>query len=634
MSTPASTVAGVPRRSRWLLPTPVVSGWDAGLRALTSCGEVLVGLAVLAGVGVTFYNVCARYLANSPVAWTPEIATICLSVVTFIGGAVALRRGQGMSMRVLIERSPPAVGRALEAAGIGLSLLFVVIVLTAMPSYISQGAKVKTAILGVPELTITIWLAVGFLMIAIYLADSLRKMPWRSLLAGVVICGAIIGLVELYRSSTEGGFIGPDPAIVFGPIAVAAFLAGVQIALVLGLGAMAFIMSTGTLPLASAPVALQTGIASFVMVAIPFFLLAGVLMDKGGLASRLVRMLQPLVSRLPGGLLITEVVAVYIFSGISGSKLADIAAAGSALNEPLAEAGYEKSESAAVLAASAAMSETIPPSLAIIVLSSITTLSVAGLFVAGIIPATVIGLCLIAGIMLRAKGHGYPPSKREPLIQFVRSVPAALPALLLPVILVGGIVGGVATPTEIASVAAVYGFLVTIVVYRRLKPKAAWRATIEASTLAGSTLLILSTATLFSQTLTIDQVPTLLAKLLEKSGGSFEFFVLSLLGTILFGTILEGLPALLILAPILLPIASALGVNDLQYGITLIIAMGIGAFLPPVGAGYIIACRISNVPMEKALRPSAFFNLVLVVGLALVAAIPVLTTFLPKLLKV
>jgi C4-dicarboxylate transporter, DctM subunit len=322
-------------------------------------------------------------------------------------------------------------------------------------------------------------------------------------------------------------------------------------------------------------------------------------------------------------------VAMYVFSGLSGSKAADIATVGGVMKTPLRHYGYPPTESVAVLAASAAMGETIPPSLMLLVLGSITSLSVGSLFLAGLLPAAILALVLIAAVIVRSHMHGYVKGPPFRIGRALRSTPPAVPAFLVPVIVVGGIIGGIASPTESATFAVVYGFAAALVVYRAIGLRSSWFALRDAALTAGMVLFMVAASNLLSQAIVIDGLGRTLAHAFASLHSPTEFLLLTVVVMIVVGFILEGIPAILIAAPILLPIATRVGVDPLQYGIVLTMAVGIGVFLPPVGIGYYIACAIGEAPVNATMRPTLIYSGFLIVGLAIVVLFPGITTSVP-----
>jgi tripartite ATP-independent transporter DctM subunit len=396
-------------------------------------------------------------------------------------------------------------------------------------------------------------------------------------------------------------------------------------------GAAIFFWLTGTVPMVALPQKIVDGTSNFVLLALPFFIFAGLIMERGGISERLVSFVHALVGHLRGGLLQVMVISMYLVSGLSGSKTADVAAVGTAMRQMLVQEGYTAGEGAAVLAAAAVMGDTVPPSLGILVLGSITQLSIAAMFIGGIIPAGVIGVCLIVLIWLKSRRQNLPRRPRARTGVMVRAGLSAILPLSMPVVLFAGILGGIATPTEVSSVAVVYGLLLAIVVYRGLDLRGVLRAARDSALLAGMILFILAAATSFSWALTIANLPQRLVLLLQQLHGSTAIFVLgSIMLLVLTGMLLEGLPALNILAPMLVPMAGQFGLYGVHYGLMLLIAMGLGAFLPPVGVGFFVCCAITRTTIEQASRAMTPYLVVLAVGLLIVAYVPWFTLVLPR----
>jgi tripartite ATP-independent transporter DctM subunit len=395
------------------------------------------------------------------------------------------------------------------------------------------------------------------------------------------------------------------------------------------LGAAAYLWVSNSSPMVALPQNMVNGTGNYVLLAVPFFVLAGLIMERGGISLRLVRFVQALVGHVRGGLLHVVVVSMYLVSGLSGSKAADVAAVGSVMRNMLAREGYRPGEGAAVLAASAAMGETVPPSIAMLVLGSITSLSIAALFVGGIIPAAVIGLCLMLLISVRARIANAPRSARASRSTLGRAALGAVLPLLMPLILFGGILFGIATPTEVSSFAVLYGIGLAFF-YREMDLRGLGRTVVDSAALSGMVLFILAAASAFSWVLTTASLPQHLVELLHGvNDSSLVFLVGSIALLIAAGTLLEGLPALNVLAPLLLPIAVQLGISPLHYGIVLVIAMGIGAFMPPAGVGFYVCCAIQRTDVEPASRAMLPYLGVLIAGLLVVAFVPALTLVLP-----
>jgi tripartite ATP-independent transporter DctM subunit len=379
------------------------------------------------------------------------------------------------------------------------------------------------------------------------------------------------------------------------------------------------------------PQNMVAGTTNFVLLALPFFIIAGLVMERGGISLRLVRFVHALVGHLRSGLLQVMVVSMYFVSGLSGSKSADVAAVGTVMRAMLKRERYSLSEGTAVLSASAAMGECIPPSIAMLVLGSITKLSMVALFLAGLVPAAVIALCIMALVYVRAHLAKTPRSARAPVSTLIRTgIGAILPALM-PVMLFAGILCGIATPTEVSAFAVVYGLALATIGYRELDLRGFVRTVIDSGALAGMVLFILAAASSFSWALTVAYVPQRLVELLHGINNSAVIFLLgSIALMIIVGSLLEGFPALNVLAPLLIPVAAQIGVNSLHYGIVIIIAVGIGAFVPPAGVGFYICCAIMHTKIEDASRAMIPYLLCLIVGLLIVSLVPWLTLVVPR----
>jgi tripartite ATP-independent transporter DctM subunit len=375
----------------------------------------------------------------------------------------------------------------------------------------------------------------------------------------------------------------------------------------------------------------QRGSGGFIFLALPFFVLAGFIMDRTDVGSRIVEFIGSLIGHLRGGLLQVMVVGVYVSSCISGSKAADMATIGIPMNRKLDAHGYEPHERAALLAASAAMAESVPPSIALILLGSATSISTGALFIAGILPAATVAVCLMLLVRFRATRAGWTPTLRAPRQVVLRTARRALLPLMMPVILIGGIVSGVGTPTEVSTFAVLYG-LVLGVLYRRMGLRDLWSVLSNATLLNGMIFFTVSAATIFSWALTLEGVTTAIANAVAGLG-ALAFLPAVIVITILMGAVLESFVTIVILAPLLLPVAQQLGVNPLQYGIIMTESFGIGSILPPIGIALYVACAICGAKVELASKPLARYLLVMLGGLLLVAFVPWITTVLPSWLE-
>ena len=425
-----------------------------------------------------------------------------------------------------------------------------------------------------------------------------------------------------------------SPNVLLGVVLAVLFLLlflGLPIAFVLALASGIYLYLGGISDVSAIPIGMASGAKGFVLLAIPFFILAGTVMNSAGLTLPLAKLVDALIGHLRGGLLQVVVVTMYIFSGISGSKVADVAAVGTTMRGMLEERKYPRGEVVAVLSASAIMGETIPPSIVLLILGSITTISTTTLFLAGFVPAAFLALVVMALVFLRARKQGGVASPKATWRARGSATFFALPTLLLPVGMVVGILSGFATPTEVSSVAVAYAFVLAAA-YRRGSKKLLGDTLRETTTTAGMVLFIIAAASPLAQTLALAGVSQQIHDLMSGLGDSPVLFMLfTVILLIIMGQLLEGLPAVLIFAPLLLPIATDFGVNPVQYAMVLIISMGIGSFAPPAGVGFYVACATARETVENSLKHFWPYLVAVFIGLLVLAAVPWFSTFLPAL---
>lgn len=419
---------------------------------------------------------------------------------------------------------------------------------------------------------------------------------------------------------------------------VGAFIAlvaiGIPIAYSMGIASIFFLLAEGRLPLALVAQRLFAGLDSFPLMAVPFFIFAGLLMDTGGISARLVALAKVLIGHVRGGLAMVVMLAEVFFSGISGSTTADISAIGSTMIPAMRRAGYSPQRAAAIVAAASSMGVLIPPCIMMVVLGSLVNISIGRLFVAGFLPAAVMVVGLMALIVVQARRGILPPSEaRAPRGSAWRAFKDSLLALLLPVIIFGGILLGIATPTEIAAVAAVYALVVSVFFYKEVDMRGLMKVAESTIVLTGAAMLLIGLAMTFSWILASQQTPALIAQLmLSLGGGGTGFLLVSIVVFLIAGVFLEGLPALIILMPILLPVAERLGVDPLHFGILAIGTVGVGIFLPPIGIGLLLSAAIAGASLGSVSRVFTPYLLVLIASLIVIAVFPWITLILPRLL--
>ncbi len=603
----------------------VLTGGTKAGRWLEQIIRASVAFVLLAELAVVFGNIVLRFGFGVNLDWALEVSEFALVFLTFVGGALAYKQNAHMRVRAMVDILPgearPYVASAVDAIVFGTALL-----LTQNSLQMLHGQEL-TEILGVPVAWLRAPLPIGMLLMTVFAAGRLFTHRSRVMLATLPLVSlAAVAFIKISAS--------PPLSLYATLVAFAALLAmSAPIGFVFAAASILYVQQLKAGMLSMVPLHMHHGASAFVLLAVPFFVLAGMVMTEGGLAQPMSDFIVSVIGRFRGGLFQVIVVGMYIFSGISGSKVADMVAVGTTLSDMLKRQGYPPGETAAVLSASAAMGETVPPSIPMLVLASVSTLSVATLFIAGLFPAALIALCLMVAVYFRAGKLGLRGSAAVPFREIGWKGILSIPAFAMPVILVVGILTGVSTPTEVSTFAVVYGVLMAVAFYHSLDLKTFWRVLGDACSMTGNVLFIVSAAGAFSWVLTYARVPQRLAGSLDMLRGQPWLFTLAcLVLLVVMGSVLEGLPVILIFAPILLPIVPQFGINPLQFGIVMIIAMGIGLFSPPTGLGIYFAAAIAETTVEKATRPMVYYLLVLLIGLLLVAYLPEVTLALPRLI--
>jgi len=592
--------------------------------------EGLVVAALLGELMLVLANVFARAYLHHSFLWADEVARLSLSILAFIGGAVAYRRGDHAFVRLFINRLPPRLERGCLAVSDLLVLFAAILTGVTSVELLASSWGERTPIFQAPAAIIALPLPLGMALLALYALDNLLHKDWRTTLAaGLTVVAAAVA-AALLRDAWFAALGNDAPVILALTLFFVAICAGVPVGFVLLLSTASYLWATDASSFVVLSQTMTSGTGNFILLAVPFFILAGLIMERGGISVRLVRFIHTLVGHLRGGLLQVTVVSMYVVSGLSGSKPADVAAVGTVMRDELRER-HGAAEGTAVLAASAIMGETVPPSIAMLIVGSITSVSLAGMFIGGLIPAAVMALCLMALIYLRARRAGTPRFPRASLRAMAWAALDAVLPLLMPAMLLGGILLGVATPTEIAAFAVIYGLALALLFYRAM----GWRSFIatiaDTAALTGVLLFIFAAASGFSWTLTVAYLPQRLVALLHAVGNSTEIFMLgSIALLIVVGVLLEGLPSLNVLAPLLIPIAGKLGISELHYALVLIIAMGIGGFMPLAGVGFYVCCAIMRSDVERASRAMLPYLIMVLIGLLIVAFVPWFALFLPR----
>lgn len=370
---------------------------------------------------------------------------------------------------------------------------------------------------------------------------------------------------------------------------------------------------------------------SFILLAVPFFLLAANLMNSAGITERLVNLARASVGHLPGGLGHINVMVSMLFAGISGSSTADAAGIGSLLIPAMKKQGYDNSFSVAITACTSVMGVIIPPSIMMIVWGGLMSVSIGGLFLAGVVPGLLIALFMMGTVLVYAKIRNYPIYKRASLVEFLQALGKSLFALVTPAIIVGGIVGGLFTPTEASVVAVIYSAILGGIVYRSIGLKEFPRILYDSARLAAISLFCIGTASAFGWLLAYFRVPQALVDLVAGYGtGIITTGFIIAVSFLIIGMFIDAIPAIIILGTILLPLAEKAGMHPIHFAIIGVISLAFGLVTPPYGLCLLISCSIGEIAVSKVLKDVAILLIPLLLLLALTIVFPEIVLFLPR----
>lgn len=576
-------------------------------------------------------SVLARYAFHNPLIWSDELAVMVFLWLSMLGATLALRRGEHLRLTTVASIVSPAQRQVMEASAAVLSALFAFALVVYGTGYAADEALVTS-----PGLNISAaWRAAalpigGALMTEAAVARIFLDGHRLPTLVAVAMISCVAALVFWWAADVFPELENWNLLLFFVGFVSVLLLLGLSIAVTFGLVTLLYLgLTTGT-PLAVVIARMDGGMSNVILLSIPLFVLLGKMMEATGMAKALVGFLASLVGHVRGGLSYALLAAMYVVSGISGSKTADMAAVAPILFPEMRVRGIRGGEIVSLLAASAVMSETIPPSLVLIAMATSVGVSIAALFAAGLLPALIAAFALCALVYVRSRGEA--PAASRPQIKVVaRGFLVAMPALILPFVIRAAVVEGVATATEVSTVGIGY-IVVTSFLQNRSFP---WRQLapmlIDTAVLSGALLLILGTANAMAWALTQSGFSDQLAQALtHMPGGQYGFLAMAILVFIVFGSVLEGLPAIALFGPLLFPIARAEGIHDVHFAMVAILAMGLGLYMPPFGIGYYSACAIGGVHPDEGMRLIWPYLGLLLCATIVIAAVPFLSTcFLP-----
>lgn len=604
------------------------AGWlDKLHRALCTLVEVPAAILVIAEVVVLLMGVTSRYVLHKPLVWSDELASMLFLWLAMLGSIVAFQRGEHMRMTAIVGKLAPSRRAFLDLVAIAAALAFLSFVVHPAYEFAQDEAYVTTPAMGLANSWRAAALPIGLgLMLLVGVLQIFRVGRMKDALLAIGTVGLVVAAMAFVGPMLKP--LGNWNLLLFFVVGVGALvLLGLPIAFSFGLATLGYIALTTNTPTVVVVGRMDEGMSHLILLAVPLFVLLGLLIEMTGIARAMVNFLANLLGHVRGGLSYVLIGAMYLVSGISGSKAADMAAVAPALFPEMRKRGAKPGDLVALLSATGAQTETIPPSLVLITIGSATGVSIAALFTGGLLPGVVVGVTLAALVWWRYRGESLEGVKRATGREIGQSFLVAVPALALPVVIRAAVVEGVATATEVSTIGIVYAVLTGLLVYRKFDWGRVYPMLVSTAALSGAILFIIGAATGMAWALTQSGFSSALAEAMKAlPGGAVTFMAVSVVAFIILGSVLEGIPAIVLLGPLLFPIARQVGIHEVHYAMVVTLAMGIGLFAPPFGVGYYAACAISRIHPNEGMKPIVGYMVALFVGVVVVAAVPWIST--------
>ena len=598
-------------------------GPDTLQRMLALLVEIPAAALVVAEVLILLTGVVYRYWLHDPLVWSDELASILFLWLAMLGSIIAFQRDEHMRMTAMVVKLAPrtrVMVDVMTAAGV---VAFLVFVIQPAFEFAQEEMMVTTPAMGLANAWRAAALPVGLgLMLIIGVLKILRLSNRKDALLATTAVGLVI-LVLCFAGPVLKA-LGHWNLLMFFVLGVGALVvSGMPIAFAFGLATLAYIALTTRTPTIVIVGRMDEGMSHLMLLVVPLFVLLGLLMEMTGIARAMVSFLANLLGHVRGGLSYVLIGAMYLVSGISGSKAADMAAVAPALFPEMQGRGAKPGDLVALLSATGAQTETIPPSLVLITIGSVTGVSIAALFTGGLLPGVVVGIALAAVVWWHYRGESLAGVERASASDIARSFVIAQPALALPLVIRAAVVEGVATATEVSTIGIAYAVLMGLLVYRRFNWRRLYPMLLSTASLSGAILFIIGAVTGMAWALTQSGFSGALAEAMKAlPGGAFTFMVVSIVAFVILGSVLEGIPAIVLLVPLLFPIARQLGIHEVHYAMVVTFSMGIGLFAPPFGVGYYAACAISRIAPSEGMQPIVGYLIALIIGVMVVAAVP------------
>lgn len=591
--------------------------------------EVLSASLMVAIVLMLFGGVVARYVFSEPLGWIDEAVSIAFIWVAMLGAALAMHRNEHLRLTMFVDMLPAKLRSLVHAFALVAIAAFLIGLIGPSIEHVESEWIMASPALEIPSGIRVSAIAAGMiLMLAILAVYAVKTVPLHNLVVATLGVGAVVGLCTwLSPQLTQLGLL--NILIFLCGLVGLCLIAGVPIAFCFGCGVMAFLAFSSTVPLVVIVGRIDEGMGNIVLVSVPIFVLLGCVLDATGMGKAIVDLLASLIGHVKAGMSYVLLGSLFIVSGISGSKVSDMATVAPALFPEMKRRGNKQPEMVALLATGAAMADTVPPSIVLIVLGSVAGVSIAGLFESGFVVAMVLLLSLLVLARWKARKEETGHVKRPSAKAVGRLALIAAPALVLPFLIRSAVGGGVATATEVSTIAVLYAMLIGQVLYGGIGWKRLYAMLVETAALSGTILLILGTASSMAWAITQSGIVQQLSLFLTTlPGGWIAFMGVTVLVFVILGCLLEGLPAVLLLAPIMFPIAKKLGIHEIHYSMVIVCAMNVGLMMPPIGVGFYVACRIGDAKPDDVMTAIWPYIAALLAGVVAIALFPVLSTFM------
>ena len=601
-------------------PLPIVSRLLKPIEFASALLLVVIVVMLLVGV-------VARYVFSIPIVWIDEVVSLSFLWLAMLGTAIAMHRNEHLRLTLFLEMMPERVRGFVHALALVAIAAFLIALIHPAIIYAEDEWFVKTPALDLPNSYRVSALAFGILaMLGVLVVYASHTVSKTNLLGASIVAAAFAA--ACWFGSDFLTSLGLYNIMIFlGVLVALCLVAGVPIGFCFGLGALSYLGFTTTVPLMVIIGRMDEGMSSLILVSVPIFVLLGCVLDATGMGKAIVDFLASLLGHIKAGMSYVLLGSLFIVSGISGSKVSDMATIAPALFPEMKRRGHKPKEMIALLATGAAMADTVPPSIVLIVLGSVAGVSIAGLFQSGVVIAAVLLVALALLARWKARHEMMDNVRRASWSVIGRAVMIAGPALVLPFLIRSAVGGGVATATEVSTIAVLYAMIIGQVLYGGIGWRKVYAMLVETAALSGAILLILGTASAMAWAITQSGAVQSLSQFLTTlPGGIFGFMVITILVFLILGCLLEGLPAILILAPIMFPIAKKLGIHDIHYAMVVVTAMNIGLMMPPIGVGFYVACRIGNTSPDDVMGAIWPYIAALIVGLITIAAVPWFST--------